>query len=208
MICRPDDGHPDRGGRPRLPRRDRAGRSTGRTDASAAWRCPPGLVESDRLPEPIFTPGDEGRGRRARREHRLRDDGVDRRARDRRAGPRPGDGPVSARGGRDGARRDPARGHQVRVRDRRGDRRDHPHRRGADARFVALLGRGDLRARPRPRRASTSSSSATGSRPSPGTRPHPARPCPTTSWRERVHAMSRRTSGSPARASRATWRRT
>ncbi len=42
--------------RARLPQRQRAGRSTARPARCAASRCPPGLVESDRLPEPIFTP--------------------------------------------------------------------------------------------------------------------------------------------------------
>ena len=36
--------------------RARAGRNTSRPAASAASRCRPGLRESDRLPEPIFTP--------------------------------------------------------------------------------------------------------------------------------------------------------
>ena len=36
---------------------------------------PAGLRESDRLPEPILTPVDEGRDRRPRREHHVRGDG-------------------------------------------------------------------------------------------------------------------------------------
>ena len=61
-AARPDDarppgrGAPDRVRRPRLPRRARAGRSTATTGPCAASRCPRGLRESDRLPEPIFTP--------------------------------------------------------------------------------------------------------------------------------------------------------
>ena len=35
---------------------DRGGRNTSRPAACAASGCPPGLRESDRLPEPIFTP--------------------------------------------------------------------------------------------------------------------------------------------------------
>ena len=83
-----------------------------------------------------------------------------------------------------------------------------PHRRGADARFVALLGCCDLRSPDARRRASTSSSSATGSRPSRGTRRPRARPCPTTSSPAPVPATSRPTSGSPAPASSAICRRT
>ena len=95
---------------------------------------------------------DQGGAGRARREHRLR-----RRwsscvgARRRRAGPRRGASRCTryaaavARAGRD-----PAGRHEVRVRRRAGDRRADPDRRGADARLVALLGRRDLRARPRP----------------------------------------------------------
>ena len=48
-----------------------------------------------------------------------------------------------------------------------------------------------------PRRASTSSSCATGSRRSRGTRRRPGRSCPTTSSPGRAHATSRRSSGSP-----------
>ena len=51
-------------------------------------------------------------------------------------------------------------------------------RRGHDARLVALLGRGGLSARPRRRRASTSSTSATGCSSRRGTGPRPARRCP------------------------------
>ena len=117
--------------------RARAGRNTSRTGAVCGVALPPGLRESDRLPEPIFTPatkatsghdvniseaeagrlvGDDARRRAARADAgalRLR------------------------RGARRVARHHPRR-HQVRVRpDRRG--RDHPHRRGDDARLVALL---------------------------------------------------------------------
>ena len=89
------------------------------------------------------------------------------------------------------------------------DRRADPHRRGPDARLVALLGRRDLRAGPARRRASTSSSSATGSRRSRGTRraPGPELPADVVDGHPRS-ATSRRSSGSPARASTATWRRT
>ena len=42
--------------RARLPLRVRLDASTGRAARSAGSSCPPGLRESDRLPEPIFTP--------------------------------------------------------------------------------------------------------------------------------------------------------
>ena len=76
-AARPDDALPprrrpaDRGHRPRLPRRIAAGRTTSDTGAVCGIALPAGLRESDRLPEPLFTPVDEGRGR-PRREHRLR----------------------------------------------------------------------------------------------------------------------------------------
>ena len=57
----PDDlparvGRPDRGGRPRLSRRARAGRNTSEHGTVCGIELPAGLRESDRLPEPIFTP--------------------------------------------------------------------------------------------------------------------------------------------------------
>ena len=93
--------------------------------------------------------------------------------------------------------------HEVRVRARPGDERSHPHRRGPDPGLVAVLGRRDLRARPGRRRASTSSSCATGSRPRPGTRRPPGRSCrPTSSTGTRaryVEAFERITGASFAR---------
>ena len=83
-----------------------------------------------------------------------------------------------------------------------GQRRAAPDRRGDDARFVALLERRGLRARPGPGRATTSSSSATGSRRSPGTRRRRAPSCRPRSWPGPASATSRPTNGSPARASR------
>ena len=78
--------------------------------------------------------------------------------------------------------RDHPRRHEVRVRDRDPRRRADPHRRGADARLVALLGAAGVRARPAAGRATTSSSSATGWRRSLGQDARPARRCPPTSW--------------------------
>ena len=82
-------------------------------------RCPPGLRESDRLPEPIFTPATKAEAGRARREHRLRRrwSTTGRRAtlaervRDLAIAPVPATPRPST-----AARRDPARRHQVRVR--------------------------------------------------------------------------------------------
>src|SRR4051812_35293 len=58
------------------------------------------------------------------------------------------------------------------------------------------------------RRASTSNSFATGSKPRPGTRPPPGPPCRTMSSRGHDSGMSKRSSGSPVRASAVTSRRT
>ena len=49
--------------RARLHHRARAGRTTRRPAPSAGIALPAGLQESEQLPEPIFTPVDEGRGR-------------------------------------------------------------------------------------------------------------------------------------------------
>ena len=83
--------------------------------------------------------------------------------------------------------RDHHRRHQVRVRPRL-DRPAGAGRRGADARLVAVLAGRRLRARHARRRRSTSSTCATGSRRSTGTRRRPAPSCPPRS--------------SPARAAR------
>ena len=56
MICRRAHGAPDRGRRPRLPRRLRLEGVPATRRGLRRSRCRPGLRESDRLPEPIFTP--------------------------------------------------------------------------------------------------------------------------------------------------------
>ena len=56
MICRRVEVDPVRGDRARLPRRAPAGRTTRRPAHVCGIRLPAGLRESDRLPEPIFTP--------------------------------------------------------------------------------------------------------------------------------------------------------
>ncbi len=192
-----------------------------RTGAICGIRLPPGLVESDRLPRADLHPVDEGRVRRPRREHRSRRD--DRPARTARARWPPAR--TAAAGELAEQVRDAALtvyGFGARIAADAGilladtkfefgltaDRRAAPDRRGAHARFVALLGRRRLRARAGPRRATTSSTSATGSRPSPGTRRRPARSCRPRSSPAPAPATSRPSSGSPARASTAISRRT
>ena len=181
---------------------------------SAGSRCRPGLRESDRLPEPIFTPATKAEqgehdenidfdddGRRivgARRcAERVRDDPRHRACIGYAARPSP-----SAAG--------------ILLAD---TKFEFGHRTPSTRRAAACIDEvltpdssrfwdaADVRARPRRRRASTSSSCATGSRPSPGTRPRPGRPCRTTSSTGRAPATSRPTSGSPAPASSATSRR-
>ena len=68
----------DRVRRPRLPRRARAGRTTARRARSAATALPEGLRESDKLPEPIFTPATKAQTG-PRREHHARAGGRARR---------------------------------------------------------------------------------------------------------------------------------
>ena len=127
-----------------------------------------GLRESDRLPQPIFTPATKAttghdvniseaeagahRRRGARRDAARADARALRRRR----------GPCRV------ARHHPGR-YEVRVRPALPTDELHPHRRGADARFVALLAAGPVHARADRNRASTSSSSATTSRRSAGT---------------------------------------
>ena len=61
-----------RGGRARLPGRQRLEGIPGRRGSVCGVPLPPGLKNARKLPEPIFTPADQGRGGRPRREHRLR----------------------------------------------------------------------------------------------------------------------------------------
>ena len=128
-----------------------------------------------------------------RREHHRR---AGHRARRRAALPRGRarlDRALRARGRRGaGARHHPGR-HEVRVRDRH-RRLARGGRRGADARLVALLAGRQLRARAPRRRPSTSSSCATGSRRSRGTRRLPAPSCPTRSATAPPRATARPTS--------------
>ena len=180
-------------------------RADGRVCAVA---LPPGLVESDRLPDPIFTPATKAEAG----EH---DENIDFETmaasvgqRRRRAGPRPCARPLSVRRGGHRARGDPAGGHEVRVRARSGDRPDPVDRRGADARIRRVSGMPRRISPAAARRASTSSSCATGWRSSRGARRRPVRRCRRRSSRGPGPGTSRRTNGSPVRASSATCRRT
>ena len=128
---------------------------------------PPGLRESDRLPEPIVTPAtkaDEG--------HDLNINEAEAAPSAARSRTRPPATPRSrstrslrrTRGARDHRRR-----HEVRVRGR-SRRSRHARRRGADAGLVPLLAGRRLQSRAGRSRRSTSSSSATGARRPAGTR--------------------------------------
>ena len=154
----------------------RRGRSTGRRARCTARRCPPGLRESEQLPEPVFTPstkaavGDHDEnisfdaGRRPRRHGRGR------------RGRAP-----SASSSTAGPRRGPPSGGII-IADTKFElgldrRRAGPLRRGAHPRLVPVLAgrRSGSRAPRRPR--STSSRCATASRPRTGTSARRRRRC-------------------------------
>ena len=123
---------------------------------------PPGLQESEQLPDAALHAEHEGRGR-PRRGDRLRADGraAGRRPRARRAGARRVRRAVREGGrARALARRDPRR-HEVRAGPRR-ERRADARRRGADARLLALLAGRRATRSAAGSRASTSSTCATG----------------------------------------------
>ena len=138
-----------------------AGRSTGSDGTVCGMRCRRACAQADQLPEPIFTPTTKADGR-PRREHHLR--------------PGAGDGRPGRAHVRGCATASPstttraayARERGIIIADTKFEfgvlrRRAHPHRRGADARLVALLAASDYRAGRRRRPASTSSTCATGS---------------------------------------------
>ncbi len=146
---------------------------------------PAGLRESDRLPEPIFTPAtkaDTGHDINISEAEAARLVGAPLIARLKALTLE-----IYRRG--DGARRVEGhhhRRHEVRVRAGRGRRpgdRCRAHRRGADARLVALLAEGRATSRATDSRASTSSSCATTSKRSAGTSSRRCPPCPTRSSR-------------------------
>ena len=156
---------------------------------------PAGLRESDRLPEPIFTPAtkaESGHDINISEAEAARLVGAPAR--------RPPEG-ADARNlpARRRARRVEGhhhRRHEVRVRPgrrrRSGDRR-RAHRRSADARLVALLAERPSTSRATGSRASTSSSCATTWKRSAGTSSRRCRHCPTRSCAARARSTSRPT---------------
>ena len=185
MVCRRREVAADRGGRPRLPRRLRL-EGIPAIAATVCGIAAAGRPARERPPAGAdLHAGDQGRAGRARREHRLRPDGralaagcrtaTSARARWPRRSATVALAALSATARRSRARRG------ILLADTKfefgrsmpDDRRADPHRRGPDAGLVALLGRRGLRARAARRRASTSSSCATGSRRQPGTRRRP-----------------------------------
>ena len=149
-------------------------------------------AESDRLPEPIFTPVHQGRGRRARREHPVRADGgadwapsSPPRSRDASAGPLHGRRRLRPRRAASSSPTPSSSSAFARRRsDPRSTRCSRPIRRAS--------GRLDSYAPGSRSPASTSSSCATTSRPSTGTRSRPARRCPPMSPRRRPRSTARR----------------
>ena len=156
--------------------------------------------------------GDEGRGGRARREHRLR----------RRWSRSSASRAMAARvRDRSAHRAVPLRGRRRRAAagilladtkfefgHRPGDRRAPPHRRGPDARFVALLGCRDVRAGPPAGELRQAVRARLARDPAVGQDRARSGPARTTSSTARAPATSRPSSGSPAPASSATCRRT
>ena len=147
------------------------------TGATSGHRLPEGLRESDKLPQPIFTPATKaqtGHDENISREQAAELVGAER-----------------LREVEDVAIRlyttaaEHARAAGIIIADTKfelgldPDGRPRARRRGAHAGLVALLAGRRLRARPRRRTASTSSSSATTARRPAGTRRIPARSCPT-----------------------------
>ena len=188
LLVRADRGH--RPQPLHLRGRARGGRRTG--DAGAPAGDVPGRVRGPRLPLRLglegiqgerrrlrdraarrparvrqaagadLHPGDQGRDRRPRREHRLRPGRRDRRRPGADGGAAAGlDRGLQARRRARGRARDHPRRHQVRVRPPR-RRRDRPRRRGADPGLLALLARRPATSRAHASPPSTSSSSATG----------------------------------------------
>ena len=154
------------------------------TGSVCGVKLPAGLRESDRLPEPIFTPATKAA---TGHDVNISEDeaGTHRRPRDHRNAAQADAAPLLARRRARRAPRHHRRRHEVRVRPRaRRPRqgRDHPDRRSADAGFLALLA-ARHRTRPAARsRASTSSSCATTWNRFAGTSSRRCRPCRTTSF--------------------------
>ena len=163
-----------------------------RTQTMHGQTLPAGLRQSERLPEPVFTPVDQGH-LGPRREHLLRGGRRSGRRRAGRGGPphQPGGLPAGRGAGRRAG--DHHRRHQVRARHHR---RPAGHlRRGADPGLVPLLAGRPVGAGRRRRRRSTSSRCGTGWRRRGGTRRRRRRPCPPRSCRPPGTATSTPTSG-------------
>ena len=212
--ARPDDALPPRRGpagrghRPRLPRGQWLEGLPGATVPSAGSDCRRVCARATGCPSRSSRPrrrrswAATTRTSTSRRWPAIVGNGA-RRARARR---RPA--PLRVRRGRDRARRDPAGRHEVRVRRLGGHRRAAAHRRGPDAGFVALLGRGDLRAGSRPGQLRQAVPARLAGDARTGTRPRPDRTCRPRSSPASATATSKPTSGSPAPASSAISRRT
>ncbi len=164
------------------------------TGSVCGVKLPAGLRESDRLPEPIFTPATKAA---TGHDINISEDeaGQHRRARHDREAAQHDAAALLARRRARRAPRHHRRRHEVRVRprDRRPEQgRDHPHRRGADARLVALLAARHLH----PGRPAAELRQAVRARLS-GIDPLEqaaagADACPTTSSRRRARSTSRR----------------
>ena len=154
---------------------------------------PPGLTESARLPEPIFTPSTKAAAGHDENIS-VRADGGDR-------GPRPGRGVAAAAAcGSSAAARSIARQRGIIIADTkfefgRAGGRAAIDRRSAHARQFALLAGRPIRCPAGGNRRSTSSSCATGSRRPPGTRTARRRRCPTKWWPKPGRNTSKPTNG-------------
>ena len=178
---------------------DRAGRTTWRPARVCGIRLPAGLRESDRLPEPIFTPATK-----AQSGHDINISEAEAADAGRAGACSTRVKALTLRLYAEGAAhaeslRHHRRRHEVRVRPaagrrtaRHARRSHHPDRRSADARLVALLAAGRLPAR---RRAAELRQAVRARLPrarSAGTSSRRCRRCPTTSSRRRARNTSRR----------------
>ena len=192
---RPGRDAPRRVHRPGLPHRARPGRSTSGTGPCTASRCRAGLLESAKLPEPVFTPstkaavGDHDENISFAAAADLVGAGAGRAT----ARRQPGALPAGRRLGRDPGHRD--RRHQVRDGARR--RRVGALRRGADARLVTLLVGRRVAAGINAAVVRQAAGARLPRRRSTGTRHRRRRRCPTTSSAPPRPATAMRTSASP-----------
>ena len=213
MICRRASRRAGRGRSSAATSPARAGRTTSATRRGLRHPAA-GRPARERPPARAdLHAGDQGRAGRARREHRASTrwsstsvgGSVDRRRRRARRGdPRSGARACTA------TRAAVAERRGILLADtkfefgiERGDRRAAAHRRGPDARLVALLGRRDVRAGPAAGELRQAVRARLARDASLGQDRARARRCPTTSSTARAPATSRPSSGSPAPASSA-----